>query len=447
MTTDIRGHRTTTAEARDQLAARLEFYRRRTKQLIAPLDDDDLHRQHNPIMSPLVWDVGHVGNFEELWLLRRLDGRPAHDLRLDEMYNPFDNPRWTRGELPLLNRSQAIEYIDEVRGDALEIVRRTDLDPANPLVRDGYVFQMVIQHEAQHQETMLQELDLRDDLPAYGDVARPHSATSRPVDDTERVAIPGGPFLLGTNDTTEGYDNERPQHEVELATFTIDRFPVSNRRYAEFIEAGGYERADLWTNEGWDWRTGVDIDAPQGWTRRVGGVWLIRRFGHVLDLDATEPVQHVSFHEAEAFARYAGGRLPSEAEWEKAATWGPEATAPNVYPWGSAVPTLDHANIGHVGWGPAPVGSYPAGASAYGVEQLLGDVYEWTSSHFAGYSGFTSFPYPEYSEVFFGDPEYRVLRGASWATSTDATRSTFRNWDYRIRRQIFSGIRLAWDGA
>jgi iron(II)-dependent oxidoreductase len=165
----------------------------------------------------------------------------------------------------------------------------------------------------------------------------------------------------------------------------------------------------------------------------------------VLDLDPAEPVQHVSFHEAEAFARFAGARLPTEAEWEKAATWGPEATKPNVYPWGSATPSTALANVGSLALGPSPVGSFPSGASDYGVEQLLGDVYEWTSSPFAGYPGFASFPYPEYSEAFFDDPEFRVLRGASWATSADVTRNTFRNWDYRIRRQIFAGIRLAWE--
>lgn len=442
MTTDSR---VSTDETRRRLAAGLEFYRGRTKRMIDPLDWDDLHRQHNDIMSPLVWDVGHVGNFEEYWLLREVDGRPAHDLRYDEMYNPFDNPRWIRGELPLLDRDEAIAYIDEVRGDALAILDKVDLDNGNPLLRDGYVFQMMIQHEAQHQETVLQALNMRDDLQPYPLVKLDLPGRSRTVDDLERVRIEGGPFQLGIDETTEAYDNERPSHTVEVATFSIDKFPVTNRRYAEFIDAGGYTNQQLWTDEGWAWRTGVDDEAPQGWTRKVGGGWLIRRFGHIVDLDSSEPVAHVSYFEAEAFAKWAGGRLPTEAEWEKAATWGPHATSARKYPWGNAAPTAGLANVGHVRWGSAPVGSFPAGASAYGVEQMLGDTYEWTSSEFAPYPGFSVFPYPEYSQVFFGDPEYRVLRGASWATSVDVTRSTFRNWDYRLRRQIFCGIRLAWD--
>jgi iron(II)-dependent oxidoreductase len=304
---------------------------------------------------------------------------------------------------------------------------------------------MVIQHEAQHQETILQALDLRENLDPYSVAGFLHPRHVGRLDDSEQILIPGGPFLAGTNEQTESYDNERPQHWVEVSTFGIDRFPVSNRRFAEFVEAGGYDRRELWSAEGWNWRTSEDVEAPQGWIPQIGGGWLIRRFGHVLDLDMTEPVQHVSFYEAEAFARFAGARLPTEFEWEKVATWGPEATTQRIYPWGSETPTSNLANVGQSRWGPASLGTYPLGASAYGVDQLLGDVYEWTSSPFVGYPGFEAFPYPEYSEVFFDDADYRVLRGASWATSTAVSRSTFRNWDLRPRRQIFSGIRLAWD--
>jgi iron(II)-dependent oxidoreductase len=155
-------------------------------------------------------------------------------------------------------------------------------------------------------------------------------------------------------------------------------------------------------------------------------------------------VQHVSFFEAEAFARWSGGRLPTEAEWEKAAAWDPAARRARTYPWGEAPPGPEHANLDQTAFGPAPVGSFPAGASAYGAEQLLGDVYEWTTSPFTGYPGYSTFPYPEYSEVFF-DQGYRVLRGASWATAAWVARATFRNWDYPRRRQIFAGLRLAWD--
>jgi iron(II)-dependent oxidoreductase len=250
---------------------------------------------------------------------------------------------------------------------------------------------------------------------------------------------------MGTDDRASAYDNERPSHPVHVGTFDIDRYPATNARFAGFIEAGGYERHEYWTPEGWSWRTDVDHAAPQGWHRDGDGGWTQVMFGALRTLDPAEPVIHISYWEAEAFATYEGGRLPTEAEWEKVASAEPDSSLTRKYPWGNERPTIDHANIGQLGWGPAPVGSYPMGASAYGVEQLLGDVYEWTSSPFAPYPGYSTFPYPEYSEVFFGDDEYKVLRGASWATAPSVARNTFRNWDYRQRRQILAGMRLAWD--
>ncbi|HKF00174.1 MAG TPA: ergothioneine biosynthesis protein EgtB [Actinomycetes bacterium] len=433
-----------THQLRDRLERELATVRRRLLGLTDPLGDDAVHQQFDRIMSPLVWDMGHVANFEELWLLRELDGRPADNPDLDRVYNPFENPRWTRADLPILPRREALAYLADVRADALGVLRRVAFDPDRPLVAGGYVYRMIVQHEAQHQETMLQALDLRAAADPYPPAAGRRVPSPRPVDDTERVTIPAGPFRLGTDDRTAAYDNERPAHRVELRAFAIDRFPVTVRRWAEFVAAGGYDRPELWSPQGWAWREESGERVPQGWTPDGAGGWLVRRFDHLLPLDPREPVQHVCWHEAEAFARWAGGRLPTEAEWEKACAWDPAAGRSRPYPWGDVPPSPARANLDHSGWGPAPVGSYPAGASAYGVEQLLGDVYEWTSSPFRGYPGYSSFPYPEYSEVFFGD-DHRVLRGASWATSRWVARATFRNWDYPQRRQIFAGLRLAWD--
>ncbi len=430
-------------DRRRLLESRLEAVRSRTHRMIDPLDEDALERQHQSIMSPLVWDVGHVGNFEELWLLRVLGGRDPHDERLDHVYNPFENPRWCRGDLDFLRRREALEYLRDVRQDALTFLRRRPFDPEDGLMRDGYVFDMVVQHEAQHQETMLQALDLRPDLDPYPLLRRAeHRAPD--VDDTARVTVPGGPFLMGTDDRTSAYDNERPAHTVHVDGFAIDRYPVTVRRYAAFIASGGYETEDWWSPEGRKWLADSGHSAPQGWVRAVDGGWLVRRFGHVFPLDPAEPVQHVSYHESEAFARWEGGRLPTEAEWEKAAVFDPATGTSRRYPWGDTAATRRHANLDHRAWGPMPVGSFPAGRSPLGVEQLIGDVYEWTSTHFRPYPGYATFPYPEYSEVFFGE-EHRVLRGASWATSPLVARATFRNWDLPIRRQIFAGFRLAWD--
>ena len=226
------------------------------------------------------------------------------------------------------------------------------------------------------------------------------------------MLIPGGTFTIGTSDDPWAYDNERPEHEVTVAPFRIDTTPVTNRAYREFVEAGGYDDPRVWDAPGWAWRQEAALVAPQFWHREGGGAWSRRRFGRTEDLPLDEPVQHVCWYEADAFARWSGARLPTETEWEIA----------------SAGATLDHANLWHEGphrFGPSSVTrSHPGAVSKWGVHQMFGDVWEWTASDFHGYPGFESFPYREYSEVFFG-PDYKVLRGGSWATHPAAMRPRF----------------------
>jgi iron(II)-dependent oxidoreductase len=255
--------------------------------------------------------------------------------------------------------------------------------------------------------------------------------------------IEGGPFIMGTDDRRVAYDNERFPHEIDLPSFWIDTAPVTNGAYLEFVESGGYERPELWAPDGQAWLRDSKAFAPQFWQRRDGG-WEINTFGFWLPLNPNQPVQHVCYWEADAYARWAGKRLPTEAEWEKAASWDPATKRKRVYPWGDETPAPEHANLDQQTWQPAEVGAYPAGASAYGCQQMMGDVWEWVSSDFLAYPGFQAFPYREYSEVFFGS-EYKVLRGGSWAVRPGVIRNTFRNWDYPIRRQIFSGFRCARD--
>jgi iron(II)-dependent oxidoreductase len=306
---------------------------------------------------------------------------------------------------------------------------------------------MVIQHEHQHDETMLATLQLMEE-DAYQPLAFA-PPPGRPLPASE-VLVPGGPFLMGTDDERWAYDNERPQHEVDVAPFWIDTTPVTNAQYLTFVEDGGYREPRWWTDEGWAWVRNTNAEHPQFWRREGPGSWSRLRFGRREPLWPVEPVQHVCWHEADAYARWSGRRLPTEAEWEKAASWS-SGDAPDAggrtkrrYPWGDDDPTPELANLGQRHLGPAPVGAYPGGASAFGVEQLVGDVWEWTSSDFEAYPGFSSFPYREYSEVFFGSG-YKVLRGGSWATDPVAVRTTFRNWDFPIRRQIFAGFRCARD--
>jgi iron(II)-dependent oxidoreductase len=338
-----------------ELASALEHARTRTEALLEPLDDEQLTRQVSALQSPLVWDLAHIGYFEELWLLQRAAGREPVAQEHDELYDSFAHGRAERGELPILAPQAARAYVKEVREAVLELLPE--------LAQDDFLVGMVAQHELQHGETMTQTLALAD-LPG----PPPHGPPE--VEASGDVLVRAGTFTLGSDDPWT-YDNERAPHVVDLPAFRIDCALVTNEEYANFVEAEG-------------------ADAPHQWSPRD-------------EPAPREPVQHVSFYEADAYARWAGKRLPSEAEWEKAAKLvGDE---------------LEHAR---------------------------GAVWQWTSTWFDGYPGFRAFPYPEYSEIFFGE-DYRVLRGGSWVTDPLVARPTFRNWDLPQRRQIFSGIRCASD--
>ncbi len=432
---------------RQFVADELERVRLRSSGLTTDvLDEADLLAQHSRLMSPLVWDLAHVGNYEELWLLREASGQEAMRPEIDDLYDAFEHPRDTRPSLPLLLPGEAHDYLGQVRRkvlDALETMPlgRSDGSTADPLREHGFVLGMVLQHEHQHDETMLATHQLRRGepvLPATDALPAPPALLLAP-----EVEVPAGAFEMGTSTDPWALDNERPAHRVELAAYAIDTVPVSNAAYRAFVEDGGYDDERLWSRAGWRWRCESGKRAPAFWFRD-GAQWLRRRFARVEVLPDSEPVQHVCFHEAQAWARWAGRRLPTEAEWEKAASWDPATGTKRRFPWGHEAPDETRANLGQTRFHPTPAGSYPDGASAYGVLQMVGDVWEWTSTELTGYPGFRAFPYPEYSEVFF-DAGQRVLRGGCWATDPQAMRTTFRNWDHPIRRQIFSGFRTARD--
>jgi iron(II)-dependent oxidoreductase len=345
-------------------------------------------------MSPLVWDYAHIGHFEELWLLRNVGGRAPTRAEHDDVYDAFAHERSERGELPILAPESARAYVNAIREATRDLLGELDWQSDDPLLHRGFVVGIVLQHELQHQETMTQTLQLGA-MPGPGP-ARPPEVTAE-----GELRVEAGPFSLGAEPSEPwAYDNERPSHEVSLPAFVIDRALVTNRDFTTFMSEGGYEDRALWTDEGWSWREAEGVGAPLFWERN-GEDWLRRRFDALEPPSPDEPVQHVSWWEADAYARWAGKRLPTEPEWEKAARTG-------------------------------------------GLEHATGAVWQWTSSPFGGYPGFRAFPYPEYSEVFFGD-DYRVLRGGAWITDDLVARLSFRNWDYPQRRQIFSGIRCARD--
>ncbi|HUR94188.1 MAG TPA: ergothioneine biosynthesis protein EgtB [Gemmatimonadales bacterium] len=424
------------------IADQLLEARARTLLLAAPLTDEDLHLQHDPLMSPILWDLGHIAHFEELWLTQNLDG-PIKFVEMPGLYNPFEHPRSSRGALALPNLEECRDIMDEIRGRVLARLISADFDAAQPLLHDGFVYRMVLQHEYQHNETILQTLQLKRGAP-YRPLARlePNAATDA-VAAGAMVRFPGGPVRIGTDDRSAAYDNERPEHTVDMAPFWIDAHPVSNQDFLVFIGAGGYEAREHWSEAGWSWRVESGASAPKYWNL-TDGLWTTRSMDRIGPVDPRHPVCHVSWYEAEAFARYAGKRLPTEIEWEAAATWDPVAGRKLAFPWGEAPLDRSLANVDQLSFGTAPIGSYPGNVSPIGCHGMIGDVWEWTASDFGPWPGFESFPYKEYSEVFFG-PDYKVLRGGSWATRPGAVRSTFRNWDYPIRRQIFSGFRCARD--
>jgi len=365
------------------IADQLAEGRQRTLDLLAPFDDAFLDAQHSPIMSPLVWDLAHVGNYEDLWLVRALGGTavaPQHD----DLYDAFRHPRADRPALPLLSPSDARSYISEVRDATLRLLGAGGKPADERLLTDDFVYGMVIQHEHQHDETMLATIQLSGSLHPGGGPSAVLSAGM--------VLVDGGEHLIGTSSEPWAYDNERPAHVVDVAPFWIDDAPVTNAAYAEFISAGGYDDDRLWSADGWLWRKDNDATAPLFWNDDGS----LLRFGRRVEVAPDEPVQHVCWYEADAYARWAGKRLPTEAEWELSS------------------PTN------------------------------TGQVWEWTASSFAPWPGFESFPYREYSEVFFGQ-DYKTLRGGSWATHATVSRPTFRNWDHPIRRQIFAGFRCAHD--
>ena len=355
--------------------------------------------------------------------------------QIERLYDAFEHPRATRAGLPLLTPGEARSFISEVRGrvsDGLAGIGDPTPDRLFPYV-------MVEQHEQQHIETMLATHQLRHGAPLLGSGSALPSGRVLPADP---VLVPAGPFTLGVDLTEEPWslDNERPAHTVDLPAFRIGRGPVSNGEWQEFVAAGGYDEPQWWSERGWRHRVDAGLERPLFWSADGSR----RRYGHVEEIPADEPVQHVCYFEAEAYAAWAGARLPTEQEWEKACAWDPAEGRRRRWPWGDSPWSPELANLGGGALRPAPVGAYPNGASAYGAEQMIGEVWEWTSSAFQPWSGFETMLYADYSAPFFGG-DYKVLRGGSWAVGGASIRPSFRNWDLPIRRQIFSGLRLAWD--
>ncbi|MEG4805169.1 SUMF1/EgtB/PvdO family nonheme iron enzyme [Microcoleus sp. ARI1-B5] len=443
--------------SREGIYQDLQQCRRGTFKLFADIDYDTFCRQAHPDFSPVGWHLGHIAYTEDLWLLQRCAGLKPVFPEYHQLFAADILPKKQRVFLPALPEVEL--YLDAVRKKVLDYLE------VAPIAQQERLWRFIIQHESQHCETVAFVLQMQrkeegrlatDFVADVTDVMDrskeekerlitdcrlpiPNSQfpiTARqlpithyqlPITDSPEIDIPGGEFYMGS-DAAEALDNERSRHLCYLEAYAIDRYPVTCGQYRDFMTSGGYQNRDWWSAEGWEWQKVHLVDRPLYWSENPAF--------------SNHPVCGVSWYEAEAYCNFAGKRLPSEAEWEKAASWDAANQRKLTYPWGEAQPNASLCNHGNHLANTSPVDAFPKGASAAGCCDMLGNVWEWTASTFDAYPGFESYPYRGYSEVYF-DGEHRVLKGGSWATFPQALRSSFRNWYYPGVRQIIAGFRCA----
>ena len=403
-----------------RLPAALRDARARSLALVTDLGDAQWLGPRLGIVNPILWELGHLGWFQEFWTLRHARGQPPLLPQGDALYDSARVAHDTRWDLPLLPRAEVLRYLDEVLRRAL----------AGELT---YFHELALQHEDMHGEALLYTRQTLS-YPAPPLATQPAPGAGPLPGDVE---VPGGRFLLGaTPGAPFVFDNEKWAHPVEVATFRIARAPVTNEQLLEFVEAGGYREERFWSRDGWRWRSAAQAEHPVYWTRNDGGRFTERQFQAQVPLSPHRPAIHLCWYEAEAFCRWAGRRLPTEAEWELAAA----TPGKRTFPWGEAPPDARTANLdGAAGW-TVDVAAHPEGDSACGCRQLIGNVWEWTASDFQPYPGFVVDPYKEYSAPWFSSP-HKVLRGGCWATRARLLRNTWRNFYPPDRRDVLAGFR------
>ena len=447
---------------REQLIASVLDARRRTLDLIADLADDALAVPRLPIVNPILWEIGHVAWFQEKWLLRDAGRSASMRVDADALYDSAVVPHEARWDLPLPDRAETVRYLDATCARVVDKLRRRE-----PSLEDVYFVHLSVFHEDMHAEALTYTRQtLGYPVPGAPRASRlgcsEKDEAAAPALDANNgswpgdVHVPGGDFLLGAGaDDTFVFDNEKEAHQVRVAPFAIARAPVTQADFAAFVE-NGYNDKRWWNEQGWRWRLAEGARHPVYWRRQAGGGWLRRDFDRWLPLEPHRPVVHVNWHEADAYCRWAGRRLPTEAEWEFAAAAAPApgdvptaGSAPSVmgkrpFPWGALPPTLQHANLDGCEQGCVNVAALPAGDSAWGCRQMIGNVWEWTASDFGPYPGFVAGPYKEYSAPWFGT--HKVLRGGCWATRGRLIRTSYRNYFTPERRDVFAGFRTCAPG-
>ena len=395
--------------------------RAKTLELFQNMDEATFCHQAHPDFSPVGWHLGHIAYTESLWILERTAALPCLFPQYRKLYAADGLPKNQRVKLPTIKETRY--YLDTIRDKVLSHMEKTDLEQQERLWR------FLLQHESQHNETMSFVLQLIESQSSKDEKENLDyfSSPLPPNPLNEMIQIPAGEFEMGSN-SLDAMDNESPCHKVYLETYSIDRYPITCKQYRIFMEAGGYKNPQWWSEAGWEWLQKQQATQPLYWQDKPA--WY------------NNPVWGVSWYEAEAYAKFVGKRLPTEAEWEKAASWDENLKCRRIYPWGDKQPTSDHCNHNNIHGQTTPVNAYPQGQSPYGLYDTLGNVWEWTASWFDSYQGFQHYPYKGYSQVYF-DNQHRVLKGGSWATRPWALRSSFRNWYYPSMRQMFAGFRCA----
>jgi iron(II)-dependent oxidoreductase len=403
--------------------------RERTRALVADLTPAQLLGPRLSQVNPLLWEIGHVAWFQEKWALRHAAGQPPIRADADALYDSSAVAHDTRWDLLLPGPDETLRYLDAVRDRVLERLRGRE-----PTRDDRYFVLLSVFHEDMHTEAFTYTRQTLS-YPAPAGLARPRGEGAGAL--SGDAEVPGGTFQLGaTPDEPFVFDNEKWAHPVEVRPFCMARAPVTQAEFTAFVEDGGYWQQQFWSPEGWRWREEAGAGHPVYWRREPGGRWLRRDFDRWVSLEPHRPVIHVSWYEADAYCRWAGRRLPTEAEWEAAAAG---FGLKRRFPWGDAPPTAARANLDGRAGGCLDVGALPAGDCAFGCRQMMGNVWEWTSDDFRPYPGFVADPYKEYSEPWFGT--HKVLRGGCWATRARLLRNTWRNFYRPDRRDVWAGFR------